>query len=79
MYVSRVPASRPPIPKLMTAPIFTTKHWTNILYIGNLVVKIFDYYGITNEKICPLCKLEHIDEESLKGRYKAGSYFIKCE
>ena len=39
----------------------------------------FDYFGITNEKICPLCKLEHDDEESLEGRYKAGSYFIKCE
>ena len=39
----------------------------------------FDYYGITNEKICPLCELEHDEEESLEGRYKAGSYFIKCE
>jgi hypothetical protein len=39
----------------------------------------FDYFGITNEKICPLCKLEHDEEESLEGRYKAGSYFIKCE
>jgi hypothetical protein len=39
----------------------------------------FDYYGITNEKLCPLCKLGHDDEESIEGRYKAGSYFIKCE
>src|SRR6266498_1496506 len=39
----------------------------------------FDYYGITNEKICPLCELKHDEEESLEGRYKAGSYFIKCE
>ncbi|PKC55042.1 hypothetical protein RhiirA1_429686, partial [Rhizophagus irregularis] len=39
----------------------------------------FDYYGITDEKLCPLCKLEHGDEESIEGRYKAGSYFIKCE
>ncbi|EXX59449.1 hypothetical protein RirG_188970 [Rhizophagus irregularis DAOM 197198w] len=39
----------------------------------------FDYYGITNEKICLLCELEHDEEESLEGRYKAGSYFIKCE
>src|SRR6266540_762622 len=39
----------------------------------------FDYFGITNEKICPLCKLEHNDKESLEGRYKARSYFIKCE
>ena len=39
----------------------------------------FDYFRITNEKICPLCKLEHDYKESLEGRYKAGSYFIKCE
>ena len=39
----------------------------------------FDYYGITNEKICPLCELEHGDEESIEGRYNARSYFIKCE
>ncbi len=45
-----------------------------------------DYYGITDETscgvsretICPLCKLGHDDEE-IEGRYKAGSYFIKCE
>jgi len=39
----------------------------------------FDYYGITNETSCPLCSLDHDDEESIEGRYKAGSYFIKCE
>ena len=39
----------------------------------------FDYYGITDETLCPLCKLGHDDEESIEGRYKAGSYFIKCE
>jgi hypothetical protein len=39
----------------------------------------FDYYGITDETSCPLCKLGHDDEESIEGRYKAGSYFIKCE
>ena len=39
----------------------------------------FNYYGITNEKLCPLCKLEHDDEESIEGTCKAGSYFIKCE
>jgi len=43
----------------------------------------FDYYGITDDgvsrkTICPLCKLGHDDEE-IEGRYKAGSYFIKCE
>ncbi len=48
--------------------------------------EIFDYYVITDETscgvsrktICPLCKLGHDDEE-IEGRYKAGSYFIKCE
>ncbi len=39
----------------------------------------FDYYGITNETSCPLCSLDHDDEESIEGRYKARSYFIKCE
>src|SRR6266542_2212638 len=39
----------------------------------------FDYYGIIDEKICPLCKLEYDEEGSLEGRYKARSYFIKCE
>ena len=39
----------------------------------------FDYYGITDETLCPLCKLDHDDEEGIDGRYEAGSYFIKCE
>jgi len=39
----------------------------------------FDYYGITDKTLCPLCQLGHNDEESIEGRYKAGSYFIKCE
>ena len=38
----------------------------------------FDYYGITDEILCSLCKLGHDDEE-IEGRYKTGSYFIKCE
>jgi hypothetical protein len=41
--------------------------------------KNFDYYGITDETSCPLCDLGHDDDESIKGKYKAGSYFIKCE
>src|SRR3954451_13364008 len=41
--------------------------------------KDFDYYGITGKTLCPLCELEHDDEESLKGKYEAESYFIKCE
>jgi hypothetical protein len=39
----------------------------------------FDYYGITDKTLYPLCKLDHDDEESIEGRYKAGYYFIKCE
>ncbi|CAB4483799.1 unnamed protein product [Rhizophagus irregularis] len=39
----------------------------------------FDYYGITDKTLCPLCKLGHDDEESIEDRYKTGSYFIKCE
>ena len=47
--------------------------------------KNFDYYGITDEtscdskRTCPLCSLDHDDEKSIEGRYKAESYFIKCE
>ena len=29
----------------------------------------FDYYGITDETSCPLCSLDHDDEESIEGRY----------
>ncbi|GES86143.1 hypothetical protein GLOIN_2v1658885 [Rhizophagus clarus] len=45
----------------------------------------FDYYDITDKTLCdpsrtcPLCKLDHDDEESIEGRYKTGSYFIKCK
>ncbi|PKC50832.1 hypothetical protein RhiirA1_485233 [Rhizophagus irregularis] len=39
----------------------------------------FDYYGINDETLCPLCKLDHDDEEGIDGMYKSGSYFIKCE
>ena len=38
---AEVSKSTPPIPQPMTAPIFVTRHWINILiYIENLVVKI---------------------------------------
>jgi hypothetical protein len=30
----------------------------------------FDYYGITDETSCPLCKLGHNDEESIEGSIK---------
>ena len=38
-----------------------------------------DYYGITDESLCPLCKSDHYEDKDIKGRYKNGSYFIKCE
>ncbi|CAG8691533.1 1833_t:CDS:2, partial [Racocetra fulgida] len=38
-----------------------------------------DYYGITYEASCPICKLFHEDEKGIKGKNKSGSYFIKCE
>src|SRR5947209_6727112 len=66
-------------------PIFATRYWINILIslYRECSIENFDYYGITDETtcgdyICPLCKLGHDDEE-IEGRYKAGSYFIKCE
>ena len=39
----------------------------------------FDYYRITDKTSCSLCKLDHDNEESIEGRYKIRSYFIKCE
>ncbi|CAG8623169.1 6531_t:CDS:2 [Ambispora gerdemannii] len=39
----------------------------------------FDYYGITDKTICPLCKLDHDDDGDIEGRYEIGSYYIKCE
>ena len=64
----------------MTAPIFSTRHWIIILiYIEKFSSENFDYYGITDETSCPLCKLDHGDEESIEGRYKTRSYFIKCK
>jgi hypothetical protein len=38
-----------------------------------------DYYGITDESLCPLCKSDHYEDKGIKGRYKNESYFIKCE
>ncbi|RHZ50848.1 hypothetical protein Glove_490g15 [Diversispora epigaea] len=38
-----------------------------------------DYYGINAESLCPLCKLDHEDEEGIEAEYKDGSYYIKCE
>ncbi|CAG8559185.1 2315_t:CDS:2 [Racocetra fulgida] len=38
-----------------------------------------DYYGITDESLCPLYKSDHYEDKGIEGRYKSGSYFIKCE
>ncbi|CAG8760109.1 15765_t:CDS:10, partial [Cetraspora pellucida] len=38
-----------------------------------------NYYGINVESLCPICKLNHEDEDGIKGEYKDGSYYIKCE
>ncbi|RHZ84149.1 hypothetical protein Glove_85g69 [Diversispora epigaea] len=38
-----------------------------------------DYYGITAESLCPICKLNHKDKEGIEGNYETGSYYIKCE
>ncbi|CAG8540946.1 2106_t:CDS:1, partial [Cetraspora pellucida] len=38
-----------------------------------------DYYEITDKSLCPLCKLDHEDENSIEGRYEIGSYNLKCE
>ncbi|CAJ0825914.1 6241_t:CDS:1, partial [Entrophospora sp. SA101] len=40
--------------------------------------KKFDYYGIIEGSLCPICKLNHEDGKSVKGKYEAGSYFIIC-
>ncbi|CAG8696876.1 15876_t:CDS:2, partial [Cetraspora pellucida] len=40
--------------------------------------KKFDYYKIHKGSLCLACKLSHKNEKSIKGRYEAGSYFIKC-
>ena len=80
---AEVTTSHPQIP--MTNPTYDRSYFRNKILdqypslYREFSSENFDYYGITNEKICPLCKLDHDDEESLEGRYKAGSYFIKCE
>ncbi|RIB04479.1 hypothetical protein C2G38_677561 [Gigaspora rosea] len=38
-----------------------------------------DYYGITDKSLCPLCNLDHDDENGIEGRYGIGSYNLKCE
>ncbi|RIA91570.1 hypothetical protein C1645_805122 [Glomus cerebriforme] len=37
----------------------------------------FDYYGITDKTLCPLCKLDHGDEESIEGFGPAYTKNIK--
>jgi hypothetical protein len=76
-------ASQPPIPR--TNPTYDRTYFRKKILdqYPNLYREFsrenFDYYEITDETSCPLCKLGHDDEEIIEGRYKAGSYFIKCE
>ena len=37
------------------------------------------YEEINVESLCPICELSQEDEEGIKGEYKDGSYYIKCE
>ncbi|CAG8581811.1 3925_t:CDS:2 [Cetraspora pellucida] len=41
--------------------------------------KKFNYYEIIDKSLCPICKLNHRDEKSIRDKYEAGSYFIKYE
>ena len=36
-----------------------------------------DYYGITAETLCSLCKLDHDDEEDVEGKYEKLFPFFK--
>ncbi|RIB20873.1 hypothetical protein C2G38_2302294 [Gigaspora rosea] len=55
----------------------TLEQYTNLYKDGNS--ENVDYYGITDETLCSLCELDHDDDEDIEGRYKIGSYYIKCE
>src|SRR3954452_23660429 len=73
--------------QLMTNPIFATRYWINILiYIENVVVKISIIMGLlmrhhAGSRERPSAQYANLghDDEEIEGRYKAGSYFIKCE
>ena len=47
-----------------------------LIYMKYLFLKNFDCYGIIEGSLCPVCKLDHEDGKSVKGKYEAGSYFI---
>ncbi|CAG8638120.1 16568_t:CDS:2 [Cetraspora pellucida] len=64
----------------------TLEQYPDIFYEFNK--ENIDYYKITDEASCPLCKLDHDDEEGIEGRYEtrrskircsASSYYIKCK
>ncbi|CAG8514446.1 16072_t:CDS:2, partial [Racocetra fulgida] len=38
----------------------------------------FDYYGILEGSLCPVCKKSHEEGKSVKGRYEAGESKIRC-
>ncbi|CAG8719567.1 19192_t:CDS:2, partial [Racocetra fulgida] len=56
---------------------YDLEQYPNLYKDGNS--ESVDYYGIADETLCPLCKLDHDDDEDIEGRYKIGSYYIKCE
>ncbi|RHZ52557.1 hypothetical protein Glove_460g18 [Diversispora epigaea] len=49
------------------------------LYYEYRSKKNIDYYGVNAESPCPICKLNHEEENGINGEYKDGSYYIKCE
>ncbi|CAG8613882.1 9734_t:CDS:2 [Diversispora eburnea] len=49
------------------------------LYYEYRSKKNIDYYGVNAELPCPICKLNHKNEDGINGEYKDGSYYIKCE
>ncbi|CAH1770708.1 10186_t:CDS:2, partial [Entrophospora sp. SA101] len=51
--------------------------YPNIFYEFN--DENIDYYGISDDASCPLCKLDHDGEEGIKGEYKDETYYIKSK
>ncbi|CAG8649107.1 2443_t:CDS:2, partial [Paraglomus occultum] len=74
-----VSVDAPPVSKSTvkeTSP--ETKQYPD-LYFEYMSKKNIDYYGVNAETPCPICKLNHEDEDGINGEYKDGSYYIKCE
>ncbi|RHZ69620.1 hypothetical protein Glove_281g10 [Diversispora epigaea] len=87
--VSSIPPTLKPItekalPEKQNNPIHDHVYFRNktlLRYSGlykTIITEKNDYYGIIEGSLCPMCKQSHEDGKSVKGRYEAGSYFIKC-